>query len=583
MLNALTTSMAGMKATQTMLDVTANNLANSETPGFKTGRVNFADQMFTSDHGAQAPTGPAGGRDPSQIGNGSTVAGVQNMFTQGNTDLTGRNLDLMINGEAFFQLQDGTGSRSYSRVGMFGFDGGLNGTSRLVDLVSGGLVLNTKGETISPIEKMPASATTALTLTGNLPPKDAQPLHGTTLSSLFTLTTPLGAVALGGTALAQTNLSRGGADLPIALKVFGKTPDGANYQATVNLAAGATVSDLVDGLNQAFTRTIPVTDSAGNPVLDPAGQPVTRQQSFAQASLSQGNLSVSSSIPGEDMSVFLGEQPIPGVLTDAAANTWQHGAATDSLSWDRLRLVPSSVPMELPLYTADGTRQILSGRWFNTGTVTTGTGAPTDFQRTWDLVVNDPTGAANTVTLGQDTLRGLTFNPDGSLLSAPAGTISSTWATGGASSVALDSSRFTAYQGDPVADAIDDTGYTSGLLQSVSVTNDGILQGVYSNGRTAAMSATDHQIGLITFANPGGLMAMDQNRWQPTTNSGGPVAVAPGAAGTNTLTPGALESSNVDISVEFTRLIISQRGFQSNSKAFQTADQILQEANGLIR
>ena len=583
MLNALTISLSGMRSTQTMLDVTANNLANSDTPGFKAGRTMFADQLHSLSRDAVAPTGPVGGRNPDQIGNGTQVAAVQTVFTQGGAELTGRNLDLMINGDAFFQLADQDGGLSYSRVGAFGFDGGFQGTSRLVDLVSGGLVLNTQGEAISPVERLAATPTTDLVMNGNLPPEDIKPLHGNALSSLFGLRAENGSPAIGSTPLASTNLSRG-VDAAVNLQVFGTAPDGQPFSGTVNLGAGATVSDLMQGLNQVLIRTTPVVDGTGAPVLDAGGLPLTRDIAFAQASISQGSITITSAMDGQDLSVFLGEQPVPGApISDQAANTWQHGVATDVFSWNRMRLVPSSVETELPVYTADGTAHTMSGRWFSTGTVTTGTGLATDYQRTWDLVVDDPVGAGNLLNPGSGTLRGLTFDASGALLSSPVGTIDSTWTVGGASTVTLDTSGFTGFQDTGVADATDYTGSPAGLLQGVSITSDGFVQGIYSNGKTVTMSATDHQIGLASFANPSGLLALDQNRFQPSGNSGAAFLVDPGTAGTNTITAGALEGSNVDLSSEFTRLIISQRGFQSNSKAFQTADQILREANGLIR
>jgi len=214
-------------------------------------------------------------------------------------------------------------------------------------------------------------------------------------------------------------------------------------------------------------------------------------------------------------------------------------------------------------------------------TVTTGTGLPTDNQRVWDLITDVPKGG--TLVPGKNALRGLTFNADGTLLTPPIGTLATNWTVGGASSVDFDTTAMHGFQGDGFADSIDNTGSTAGTLQTISVSQFGVVTGGYSNNKTIAMSATDHQIGLATFSNNAGLLSDGQNLWSPTANSGEPVLIAPGNAGTNLITAGALEGSNVDMTNQFTNLISAQRGFQANSKAFQTGDQMLTEAFSLFR
>ncbi|MEC2076973.1 flagellar basal body rod protein FlgG [Metabacillus fastidiosus] len=107
------------------------------------------------------------------------------------------------------------------------------------------------------------------------------------------------------------------------------------------------------------------------------------------------------------------------------------------------------------------------------------------------------------------------------------------------------------------------------------------------------------QIGLAKFENPEGLEKAGSNLFKQTTNSGtafafltalpAPIppvagqAVLPGSAGSGTIVAGALEMSNVDLSEEFTEMIVAQRGFQSNTKIITTSDEILQELMGLKR
>lgn len=90
-------------------------------------------------------------------------------------------------------------------------------------------------------------------------------------------------------------------------------------------------------------------------------------------------------------------------------------------------------------------------------------------------------------------------------------------------------------------------------------------------------------IGLASFSNPSGLLKTGDNMYSPSNNSGTAQAGAPGLNGRGTIIPGALEMSNVDLSQEFTDMIITQRGFQANSRIITTSDEILNELVNLKR
>jgi flagellar hook protein FlgE len=101
---------------------------------------------------------------------------------------------------------------------------------------------------------------------------------------------------------------------------------------------------------------------------------------------------------------------------------------------------------------------------------------------------------------------------------------------------------------------------------------------------TAGVQTPIATLSLAKFANSAGLQRIGDNRWQASNNSGAPVYGAPGsAAGHGTVVPGALEMSNVDLAQEFTNMIIAQRGFQANSRAITTSDDMLQELVNLKR
>ncbi len=570
MASAMLTSLSSMLATQTQLDVISNNLANLQTSGFKRSRVDFADQLYNQLGGGRGPAGSIGGVDPKQVGNGADVRAISVQFQQGAINPTGRELDVAITGDGFFRLQTPEGE-VYSRVGSFGFDAGTGSGQRLVELGSGGIVLNTQGQPITLVRDLAGQATTRLDLEGTLAPIDPRPLQGDRLTSLLPLKRSDGAPTTSGAPLADLTIARGPA-AATTLTVFGTEADGTAFQRTVPLSATATVQDLINGLHAQLTKAVPVLDGNGNPVLDGNNQPVTKVERIAQVRVDGGSLVAEPTATGGQFSLFLGEAPAPPQpVTTAAANVWQH-TADGTYAWDRVRFTPSSVSSTFQLYTADGTRHELSGKWFSTG-------IDGGLNRSWDLVFDQPTGG----TLATGSIQGVVFAPDGTLTTAPTPTIASTWTTGGASSVAIDTSRLRGQQGSSAVDVIDITGFPPGQLQKASIDQFGRVLGTYSNDKTVPMSANGHQIGLALFANPGGLLNLGGNQWQVSQNSGPAATVAPGDNATNLITGGALEGSNVNLADEFSRLILAQRAFQSSSRAFQTADEMIKMANELIR
>jgi flagellar hook protein FlgE len=143
-------------------------------------------------------------------------------------------------------------------------------------------------------------------------------------------------------------------------------------------------------------------------------------------------------------------------------------------------------------------------------------------------------------------------------------------------SISVDLSKVTQFGGKTtlaVTDGVDKGGNAMGTLQSFSLGNDGSITGVYSNGLTKAIG----QLALATFANPAGLTKAGNSSYVVGDNSGSPNVGVAGTGSRGTLSAGALEMSNVDLSQEFTDLIIAQRGFQANSKVITTGDQILND------
>ena len=121
MLRSFYSGISSLRAHQTMLDVTGNNIANVNTTGFKTGRVNFQDTLSQMIEYPSGPQGDIGGTNPAQVGLGVQVGSITNDFGQGSTQSTGRGLDMMINGDGFFVIQAGN-EQLYTRNGAFSLD-----------------------------------------------------------------------------------------------------------------------------------------------------------------------------------------------------------------------------------------------------------------------------------------------------------------------------------------------------------------------------------------------------------------------------------------------------------------------------
>ncbi len=183
---------------------------------------------------------------------------------------------------------------------------------------------------------------------------------------------------------------------------------------------------------------------------------------------------------------------------------------------------------------------------------------------------------------------GITFNPDGSLAGPATATVTLTFPAAGLNApqaVTLDlgapgqTNGLTQFGGNSSAAAISQDGTTAGSLTSISVGQDGTINGSFSNGKILAIA----QIGIATFANPSGLERVGSNYYADTVNSGPPLLGGGEAGGRGLVQAGTLEQSNVDVSTEFTNLIIAQRAFQVNAKAITTSSEVLQDLANIIR
>jgi flagellar hook protein FlgE len=139
--------------------------------------------------------------------------------------------------------------------------------------------------------------------------------------------------------------------------------------------------------------------------------------------------------------------------------------------------------------------------------------------------------------------------------------------------------RLTGFATANSAAALSQDGSAMGSLVSFSVSNQGLISGVFSNGKNQALG----QIALAAFSNPTGLEKAGGSLYRATVNSGNPLIGVPGTGGRGTMSGGTVEMSNVDLAQEFTNLIVSQRGFQANSRVITAADEILQDLVNMKR
>jgi len=255
----------------------------------------------------------------------------------------------------------------------------------------------------------------------------------------------------------------------------------------------------------------------------------------------------------------------------AATTTMQQQTNLDASS-----PVGTEYSTPLTVYDSLGESHVLTFNYTNTGP-----GAWT-YQITLPAADTGGTGNPTVIATGN-----LTFDSNGNLTS-PGGNITGINITGladGAANMSLTwdltgangTSLLTQVAAPSATTSTNQNGYGAGVLQSYTVESDGTVQGQFSNGQVQALG----QIALANFPNTNGLQLTGSSNYAPTLASGAAVIGAPNSGGLGTLTGGALEASNVDISTEFTNLIVTQRGFEANARVITTLDTVTNDTINL--
>lgn len=568
MMRSLYSGVAGLKTHQTRMDVIGNNIANVNTTAYKSSSMTFSELMSQTTQkasGANATTG-VGGTNAKQIGLGVKAGAINTAITtQGSAQSTGNPFDIMITGDNFFVVSNGS-ENFFTRDGSFYVDGagnlamtstGYNVMGWGVDETTG----NIKQDTVTALRIMsaanmtyPPEATTKANISGILDEndKDVTSANGKTVNLNFfdargySYTAKFTFKQSGGDKTNEYSmelnkiLDSTGAEIDISKLKFGnRSQQKMETKVTLNTDAykwdgkvlktkdGTTdVANLADIFNTDGSLITPADDAAAQKQQE-ALDAIAKAYGYEGSTDEFLNLYITSTVDKDK------QLTIQDLLGNMMA-----GKTTDVLP-------------------ADGSAITMEGRYFEGTTV----------------VFNKDTGKLESV--GGSTTN-LNVNAAFSALG------------GNFSDVTIDLSECTNYDNKGTSTIGATSGDLDGLgtgrrlgdMIGVSIQKDGMIYASYDNGMTKLLG----QIATAAFANASGLEKEGDNLYSATLNSGEFDGIGVDiTAGGGYMSPGQLEMSNVDLSSEFTEMITTQRGFQANSRIITVSDTLLEELTNLKR
>lgn len=567
--SSLVTGLSGLSANQSKLDVVGNNIANVNTVGFKSSRVDFKSQFSQTFSFGSAPEGDLGGTNPLQVGMGTVAGGVSRNFNAGSREVTGVTSNLAIEGDGFFVLKDG--GTFYTRDGTFKLnslnelvnsDGlhvqgfGIDGNFNVVPGVLQNLEIPLGSLTV-------AEATRNVTMQGNLNANGPLPtsVANLTLNQAFFVTDGAGGVT--GTAptaaTALTALTDAGGALLFAptdvLSLAGKVGTTTVDKKTLTVGT-STLGDLLNF----FNGTLGINTTTG----------------------ANGNLST---VPGASLATT-GTTPAGAITLAIDGNP----GSANNLTLDTNSFTVTSGTVTSSPFTwtqnavADGESVATSAQVFDSlGTPLTVNLVSSLVEKTstgsvWRYYATSPdgsaTGAATQTVVGTGTL---TFDTQGRLVSTSSPTVTIDRSNTGANpNFTFDLnfsgvSALTDSKSEWATNKVD--GSIKGTLTKYSIEQTGLVTGTFDNGLTRTLG----QVALATFKNNQGLVDKGSNLFEEGPNSGTAVISAPGDFTAGRIVSGALELSNVDLSSEFVQLISASTGFSASSRVITTSNQLLQE------
>ena len=549
MMRSLYTGVSGLSNHQTRMDVLSNNIANVNTIGFKGSRTIFSDALSQTMQGATSPQGEnRGGINAKQIGLGVKTSSIDILFTKTSFQTTNVNTDLAINNNGFFIVNEGSQSY-YTRAGNFYFDRDGNFLTNEGLYVQGWMAdgagtVNTAQDPTSikiPVTAtMPPRVTTYLASSGNLNAKaelgeansvskdvyDAQGYD----HKVFTMYTKIADNKW----LAYSSVSGTDGSSPVTgnAKVLEFDPNGKFVSATdidTTWIAQANVAGVVSGGNL-FENAINLDNRAA------AG-------ATAETSI-----------------MFMDNDDVVRSLKVLATCTTGETSAGNDAEW-RIDIIENKKVIGSSTYSGAGNLP---------GTVTLSDNTEIDLSgysvgHNGAATVLDGTDYTDVAFASGNSP--LSFMPDQSAGPIAGLQVNNTYDT------------FTQYAGGFNILIPEQDGYAAGDLEEKTIDASGMIVGKYSNGQTLNLA----QLAMAIFNNQQGLERVGSTLFAKSNNSGDPNIGTAGTGGRGTMQAGALEMSNVDLAEEFTNMIVTQRGYQSNSRIITTSDELLQELMNLKR
>jgi len=640
MLGSFYSAVSGVQGHLFSMSIVGNNIANVNTTGYKSGQATFREALVQTVRGASAPREGSGGRSAIQVGLGMEVSSVSTNRGQGTLQSTGVVTDLGIDGEGYFVLSDGQ-SRYFTRSGNFMFDADGYLTSPGSGLIVQGWMANDSGQILagSPLtnvqlpfgEKVPARSSTEVEFGYNL---DAMATTSTAdLESAGTtgITTASGtalngaggehAISITGvnatsSAAAGSNLVAPGvltgAEVLSALGVtdasdFTLSVDGVTAVQILGLTTSTTVTDLINAINelnagvtasidggevrlerdyhgdgaiyniatsaavagnitrQIFGSAVGSTFQAGNgtastleatDVFSPTGRVGTAPVTLAlSVNADSGLVTEITDIGGGGLTVVAGDGLAAGTAVVSTADT---AHLTSILVFDTLG--------EEHALNMTFTRSAAENTWY--------------WEAGFDQSQTITGGRTGTIEFNSDgSFRSWSFDDGGEHLSVDPGTGADSMRVEFAPGTASRFDGITQFSSPFTAKAKAQDGYGMGNLTSISVDASGTITGLFSNGMLKEMG----QVVLAKFNNPDGLVRSGGNLYQVSPNSGNTIVGAAGETISANIVSNSLEMSNVDLSEEFVRMIVAQRGFQANARVITTGDEMLTDLINLKR
>lgn len=629
MIRSMFTAISALNLNQTFLDVISDNLANSNTTGFKASRVIFQDQFAQIMSSGAAPIGNVGGINPTQIGLGVKLGYVSPTFTQGMMQSTGRSTDLAVQGNGFFTYTNGQETR-YSREGSLEIDAdgylvnnstGMRIMGWMIDPGTSTVVDTNQPTTAMQIslDATIARATSAASLGGNLDSglsytiaAAAASVNIANIGSAYTasVSTPTSGTAelASGTYTLQTTVS-GSSSTGYTFSSQLRNNLGVNVGAAITGAysnsLGATI-DMGNGLT--FTMDAGLAGADAVPAILSTtnfGAGLTGSLSTVSGTeLATGTYSVDVTISGSAGSYTYSAQlrdDLGNALGAPSTGTYDEGLGTaivlgNGLTVDMAAgLTAGTITGTQFDYThsvpAAGDQTITSGNVVYTHSVEAETAAmksttiavydslgashtPTiEFTRTadplvWNWAVTLPAGSTGNGTIN--------FTTDGRYATSTLSTAVVIPGSDGANNINidLDLSKLTMLSADTTLSPRSQDGLAAGSVSELyGAPNTGEMYLVYSNGLKQLVG----QLALAHFTNPSGLLRAGGNQYKIGLNSGEPQIGTANTGGRGAISSGYLEASNVDMAQEFTNMILAQRSFQASTRVITTSDQILQE------